>query len=111
MARIRYREQDVPLLENENVLDALLRNGFAITHSCRAGVCGSCLMRSAAGSLPARSQAGMKDSWKDRGYFYSCSCIPESDIEISDTGADVRAEATVTSQADCGASDRGCAGR
>lgn len=97
MASIRYREQEFPLLENESVLDGLLRNGVAVTHSCRAGVCGSCLMRSAAGPLPVRAQSGMKDSWRERGYFYSCSCIPESDIEISDTGADLRIEATVTS--------------
>ena len=97
MPRIRYREQDVLLNENETVLDALLRNGFAVTHSCRAGVCGSCLMRSAAGPLPSRAQSGMKDSWKERGYFYSCSCVPESDLDISDAGNDVRIEASVSS--------------
>src|SRR5678815_4416240 len=97
MPTIRYRDQDFPLRESESVLDALLRNGITVTHSCRAGVCGSCLMRSAAGTLPLRSQQGMKDSWKERGFFYSCSCIPESDIEISDADADVRIEATITS--------------
>jgi len=97
VARIRYRDQLLTLLEHESVLDAMLRHGFPILHSCKAGVCGSCLMRSATGLLPPRAQAGMKDSWKLRGYFYSCSCIPESDLEISDTGADTRTEVTIAS--------------
>lgn len=97
MAEIRYQGGVYALLENESVLDALLRNGFPIMHSCRAGVCGSCLMRSPAGPLPSRAQAGMKDSWKTRGYFYSCSCVPESDIEIVDTDADLRTAGTITS--------------
>jgi CDP-4-dehydro-6-deoxyglucose reductase, E3 len=97
MARIRYREQDFTLLENESVLDGLLRNGFPVAHSCRAGVCGSCLMRTAAGPVPSRAQSGMKDSWKAQGYFYSCSCIPESDIDVSDIGVDVRVGAAIAS--------------
>lgn len=39
----------------------------------------------------------MKDSWKSRGYFYSCSCVPESDIEIADTDNDLRIGGTITS--------------
>jgi len=54
-------------------------------------------MRSATGPLPLRAQQGMKDSWKERGFFYSCSCIPESDLEISDADADIRIDASITS--------------
>jgi CDP-4-dehydro-6-deoxyglucose reductase, E3 len=39
----------------------------------------------------------MKDSWKACGYFYSCVCVPESDIEIASADADVRKGAVIAS--------------
>src|SRR3954469_1649601 len=96
MAIVRYRGCDYSLVENESLLDALLRNGVQVTHSCKAGVCGSCMMRAAEGSVPARAQSGMKDSWRMRGDFYSCSCIPESNLEISDN-TDFRFDASIRS--------------
>jgi CDP-4-dehydro-6-deoxyglucose reductase, E3 len=54
-------------------------------------------MRSAAGAVPQRAQAGMKDSWKTRGYFYSCVCVPETDIEIATADTGVRQSAVITS--------------
>ncbi|MBM3739547.1 MAG: 2Fe-2S iron-sulfur cluster binding domain-containing protein [Acidobacteria bacterium] len=75
--------------EGESVLDALLRGGVAVPHSCKSGVCGSCLMRAAEGTVPARAQAGLKDSWKARGYFLACVCVPEGDLRVAsvDDGA------------------------
>ena len=56
--------------EGESVLDALLRNGVKAAHSCKAGSCGSCLLRATEGVIPDRAQTGLKDSWKAQGYFY-----------------------------------------
>ena len=39
----------------------------------------------------------MKDSWKARGYFFSCVCVPDSHLEVASADADVRMEAAVTS--------------
>lgn len=99
MPAVLFQGQSYALLENETVLDALLRNGIAITNSCRAGVCGACLMRSASAGIPDRAQAGMKESWKARGYFYSCSCIPSTDLEIDSADADTRFHSTIESLA------------
>ncbi len=54
-------------------------------------------MRSAAGTVPPRAQAGMKDSWKTRGYFFSCVCVPEENLEIDSADADIRMEALISS--------------
>jgi CDP-4-dehydro-6-deoxyglucose reductase, E3 len=54
-------------------------------------------MRSAAGTVPQRAQAGMKDSWKERGYFYSCVCVPQMNLEIVSADAEIRMGASVAS--------------
>jgi NAD(P)H-flavin reductase len=47
--------------------------------------------------LPAKSQTGLKDSWRARGYFLACSCIPEGDIDVASPDADLRFSATIRS--------------
>jgi NAD(P)H-flavin reductase/ferredoxin len=97
MAIIQYEGTSFPLLEEETVLDALLRNGVRTAHSCKSGSCGSCLMRVSSGCVPAKAQAGLKETWKARGYFLPCVCRPEVDLEISSVGDDARFGATITS--------------
>ena len=82
MPAIEYEGNSYALVEKESVLDALLRNGVKAAHSCKAGSCGSCLMRAAQGDLPARSQSGLKDSWKAQGYFLACVCQPKTDFRL-----------------------------
>ena len=41
----------------------------------------------------------MKDSWKLRGYFYSCVCVPSDDLEVASADADIRFGAAITSLA------------
>jgi NAD(P)H-flavin reductase/ferredoxin len=96
MPAISYEGQLYPLVAKESVLDALLRNGIKAAHSCKAGSCGSCLMRVADGNVPAQAQAGLKDSWKAQGYFLACVCRPESDIVVAPVGADIQLGATIT---------------
>jgi len=82
--------------EGESVLDALLRNGVKAAHSCKAGSCGSCLLRATEGVIPDRAQTGLKDSWKAQGYFLSCVCLPQTDLTVATVGADARLGATIT---------------
>jgi NAD(P)H-flavin reductase/ferredoxin len=96
MAVLDYQGKLYSLGENETVLDALLRNGVPAAHSCKAGACGSCLMRAADGVVPGRAQAGLKDSWKAQGYFLACVCRPDSDLTVAPAGADVQLGATIT---------------
>jgi CDP-4-dehydro-6-deoxyglucose reductase len=96
MPSINFEGQLLPIAENESVLDTLLRNGVKAPHSCKAGSCGSCLMRAADGAVPAKAQSGLKDSWKAQGYFLACVCRPEADIVVAPVGEDVKLGATIT---------------
>ena len=96
MPSIQFQSLSIDLREKESVLDALLRNDIPVSHSCRAGSCGSCLMRAVEGVVPARAQAGLKESWKARGYFLPCVCTPDSDLTIDAVDAESRVPATIT---------------
>jgi CDP-4-dehydro-6-deoxyglucose reductase, E3 len=96
MASITFEGQMYPLAEKESVLDALLRNGIHAPHSCKAGSCGSCLMKAAEGAVPVSAQSGLKDSWKAQGYFLACVCRPETDIVLAKVGADAQLGATIS---------------
>jgi CDP-4-dehydro-6-deoxyglucose reductase, E3 len=95
MAQIQFEGRAYTLHENESVLDGLLRHEVRLSHSCKAGVCGSCVMRTASGSVPARAQAGLKDSWRAQGYFLACVCIPEENLEVVQPGDDLRFGGTI----------------
>jgi NAD(P)H-flavin reductase/ferredoxin len=103
MSKVRFEGRDYALEDGESVLDALLRHGVPLTYSCKAGVCGSCMMRAVSGSLPARAQSGLKDSRKLRGCFLACSCVPTEDLELADAGGDFRVGARIASLEDLGA--------
>lgn len=89
--------------ESESLLDALLRGGEAIPHSCKAGSCGSCMMRAVDGVVPEKAQAGLKETWKARGYFLACVCQPQSDISVAAVADDVEVPASIVTVGDLGA--------
>jgi CDP-4-dehydro-6-deoxyglucose reductase, E3 len=95
MPAITYEGKLYQLAQQESVLDALLRNGIKAPHSCKAGSCGSCLMRAADGTVPPQAQSGLKDSWKAQKYFLACVCRPDTDIAITTVGSDVQLGATI----------------
>ncbi len=93
---VEYGERRYTLAAGETVLDGLLRNGVDAAHSCRAGSCGSCMMKAVAGAVPAKAQTGLRDSWKVQGYFLPCVCLPDCDLSIAAVGSDARTEASIT---------------
>ncbi|MEQ1948568.1 MAG: FAD-binding oxidoreductase [Bryobacteraceae bacterium] len=95
MSTVRYGSYTCELKENESVLEGLLRQDVPVAYACKAGSCGSCLLRAVEGDVPPRAQAGLKDSWKTRGYFLACVCVPEGDISAEAVGNDARIAATV----------------
>jgi NAD(P)H-flavin reductase/ferredoxin len=95
MKAVHYEGRSYPVEEGRTVLDALQEGGVAAAHSCKAGICGSCMMRATEGVLPVKSQAGLKDSWKAQGYFLPCVCLPVSDLSITRVDADARCGASI----------------
>ncbi|MEQ1758506.1 MAG: FAD-binding oxidoreductase [Vicinamibacterales bacterium] len=117
MPHVEYDGAACELRDGETVLDGLLRHGIAVPHACKAGSCGSCMMRainagppfaaadSAPAALPAEptalavavtaAQAGLKPAWRAQGYFLACLCKPEGSLVAAPVGADVRAAASI----------------
>lgn len=82
MVQIFYAGGRCPLEIGESVLDCLLRTGNNIPHSCKAGVCQTCLMKMVDGKIPAKAQEGLKSSFKEQSFFLACQCYPDGDIDV-----------------------------
>jgi NAD(P)H-flavin reductase len=54
-------------------------------------------MKATSGVVPDKAQTGLKDSWKARGYFLACSCVPDADLDVVSPDADLRFPATIRS--------------
>lgn len=83
MPRLTFEARSYALRENESVLECLTRHGVTVPHSCKSGICQSCMMRSVQGAPPAEAQKGLKESLQAEGYFLSCSCVPQVDMEVT----------------------------
>lgn len=86
MATIVYKDERFAVHDGETVLDALLRNGVEVPHSCRTGVCRSCTMVASAGSLPESAQAPLREIERRQGMFLACVCRPSDDLEVREIG-------------------------
>ncbi len=64
-------------------MDSLLRSGANIPHSCKTGVCQTCLLRAIKGEAPSETQSGLKTTLRAQNYFLACSAIPDQDLEIA----------------------------
>lgn len=79
---LRFEGKEYSLEDGETVLDCLLRHGEQVSSLCRSGACQSCLLKASAGALPAPAQAGLKDAWKQQGFFLACVCRPRADLVV-----------------------------
>ncbi len=97
MPEIEFEGRAFALVPNETVLDALLRHGINAAHSCKAGSCGSCMLRATSGQIPPAAQTGLKETWKAQGYFLACACRPETNLTVTGVGSDAQIKATIAS--------------
>jgi len=96
MPTLRYAGRDLAVQQGESVLDCLLRHDIAISHSCKAGACQSCLVKGSEGPVSEVSQRGLKDTLRAQGYFLACSHRPNADITVSPVGTEARTQAQIT---------------
>lgn len=95
MPRVTYLGQTHEVRSGQTLLEALLDGGAAIPYACRAGACGACIMAVTTGEVPAAAQQGMRETWRQRGYLYTCLCRPDGDLTIEPLGAGARVQARV----------------
>lgn len=91
--RLYYKNNCYTLVDSESVLDCLLRQDISIPHSCKSGVCQSCIVKVLDGDIPEKSQDGLKPTFKERKLVLSCQCFPSGDIKIDnvdDSGIDIK---------------------
>ncbi|HEY5602641.1 MAG TPA: FAD-binding oxidoreductase [Gammaproteobacteria bacterium] len=79
---IRYDQEIYQTELNESVLDCLLRHGIVPPHSCRSGLCQTCMMRAVKGKPTEVSQQGLKEALVSQNFFLPCACVPQEDMEI-----------------------------
>lgn len=82
MAEIRFGRTVFDCEPSETVLDALRRQGLDLAYSCAKGVCQTCMLRAAQGTVPPESQATLKDTLRAQGYFLPCICVPQNDLVV-----------------------------
>jgi len=82
MPKITYGGQSFECGEH-SVLDCLTAQGVSVPHSCRSGVCQTCMMQAVQGSVPREAQVGLKPTLVAQNHFLACVCHPQQDIEIA----------------------------
>lgn len=58
-------------------------SGIKIPAGCRSGVCGACKVTLVSGDMHRTSEIPLTEEEKQTGIILACSCVPESDCEIS----------------------------
>lgn len=80
--QVKFEGKSYQCRENENLLDAFIRQGVELPFSCRKGSCHACLMHCVEGSIPASAQHGIRQEYISSRYFLPCSCNPVDDITV-----------------------------
>lgn len=80
------------------MLDCLLRHGVDVPHSCRSGICQTCMMKAVSGQPDDISQMGLKDAQIKQNYFLACSCFAKTDLEVALLDASELSQNTTVTQ-------------
>ncbi len=64
---------------NETVLDAALRRGIDLRHSCKSGVCATCRAKLVRGQVDMDANYALEDYEVARGFILSCQSYPVTD--------------------------------
>lgn len=95
MGQIQFEGAGYESAPGESVLDCLTRNGIDIPHSCKSGLCQSCLVKVTEGTPPAEARKGLKDTLKAQGYMLACSCVTDAPLTLARADAGMRVQARV----------------
>jgi CDP-4-dehydro-6-deoxyglucose reductase, E3 len=81
---VRPANHEFTVEDDETVLEAALRQGFAFPYGCRNGACGSCKGRVLSGEVSYGPQRppGLSESDEAAGFALFCQAVPIDDLEI-----------------------------
>lgn len=85
MTTVEYYNRVFTCDDGQTVLEVLLENGQEIPHSCKMGVCVTCIMQVVEGEVPDQAQDGIRQSLADQGHFLPCVCRPTTDMRVVNT--------------------------
>ena len=76
--------REVTCREDQSILEACLRSGVWLPHSCTHGTCGTCKAEVLDGEVDhgAASSFALMDYERDEGQCLACCATPESDLVI-----------------------------
>lgn len=73
-----------PAEASETILDAALRAGIVLEHSCKTGRCGSCKTQLRGGSsTPLVDEIGLSQAERDAGWILTCVRWAKNDIHLN----------------------------
>lgn len=79
---VHYNDEPVDVCEGESLLEAALRKNIALPHSCKNGICQTCLIKIDQGDIPNAAQSGLNENQKKQGFALACQLKPEVPLSI-----------------------------
>lgn len=64
------------------LLELAEKSGINISHECRNGLCGECMIKCLKGKVEMTDQAEIDDLDRKKGWFYACCAYPASNVEL-----------------------------
>jgi len=68
---------------HQSLLEQGENAGLILAYSCRAGMCGRCIVKLESGEVKQLANDGLTEEEKQQGYILACSCVPKTDVVIS----------------------------
>lgn len=82
MPQIKMLGSTYHLEEGENLLEGLLKKGIRVPHSCRAGICHSCLLKLEKGQPPAGSQNKLSPKQIEQRCILACQSQVTDNLDV-----------------------------
>lgn len=77
--RFKHTEYNLPVGENQTILQAALQNSIALPYSCKAGICSSCTAICKSGKVEMAVNDVLTDTDLKHGWILTCTGHPASD--------------------------------
>ena len=77
----------VPAGNEDNLVEAALKQGIDLPFSCRSGVCATCRARLVEGDVDMALNYALEDWELEQGYILACQSVPRTDTIVLDYDA------------------------